>query len=111
MHIISLPYEEDFSEDNIPTKARPCQMNSDYLELCKKEIDSLKEKGLIRPSKSKWSCTAFYVNKHAEQERGVSRLVINYKPLNKIQISESDRYKTAFDVPMGQYEWNYALWF
>uniref|UniRef100_A0A3Q7GK02 CCHC-type domain-containing protein n=1 Tax=Solanum lycopersicum TaxID=4081 RepID=A0A3Q7GK02_SOLLC len=32
-YIVSLPYEEDFSEDYIPTKARPCQMNSDYLEL------------------------------------------------------------------------------
>ena len=59
-------------------------MNSDYLELCKNEINSLLQKGLIRPSKSPWSCTAFYVNKHAEQERGVPRLVINYKPLNKV---------------------------
>jgi len=40
-HVVSLPYEESFVEDNIPTKARPCQMNSDYLELCKKEIESL----------------------------------------------------------------------
>ena len=141
-HIVSLPYEEEFSESNIPTKARPCQMNSEYLELCKKEIASLLQKGLIKPSKSQWSCTAFYVNKHAEQERGVPRLVINYKPLNKvlkwirypipnkkdlldrlhnavifskfdlksgywqIQINEQDRYKTAFNVPFGQYEWN-----
>lgn len=27
-HVVSLPYEEDFSDKNIPTKARPCQMNS-----------------------------------------------------------------------------------
>ena len=59
-------------------------MNSDYLELCKNEINSLLQKGLIRPSKSPWSCTAFYVNNAAEQERGVPRLVINYKPLNKV---------------------------
>ncbi|KAG5587048.1 hypothetical protein H5410_047482 [Solanum commersonii] len=82
-HVVSLRYEDNFSEVNIPTKARPCQMNADYLELCKKEIDSLLQKGLIRHSKSPWSCTTFYVNKHAEQERGAPRLVINYKPLNK----------------------------
>lgn len=140
-HVVSLPYEEDFSEKNIPTKARPCQMNAEYIEFCKKEITSLLEKGLIRPSKSSWSCTTFYVNKHSEQERGVPSLVINYKPLNKvlkwirhpipnkkdlldrlfqalifsnfdlksgywqIQINEADRYKTAFNVPIGHYEW------
>ncbi|CAN4115889.1 unnamed protein product [Withania somnifera] len=77
-----------------------------------------------------------------EKERGAPRLVINYKPLNKvlkwirypipnkrdllkrtfkaniyskfdmksgfwqIQINEKDKYKTAFNVPFGQYEWN-----
>ena len=81
--------------------------------------------------------TAFYVNRHTEQERGVPRLVINFKPLNKvlkwirypisnkkdlldklheaiifskfdlkfgywqIQISDKDKYKTTFNVPMG----------
>ncbi|XP_071686784.1 uncharacterized protein [Rutidosis leptorrhynchoides] len=73
-HYVNLPYEDDFDEKQIPTKARPCQMNSEYLQLCKREIQSLMEKKLIRPSKSQWSCTAFYVNKHAEQERGVPRL-------------------------------------
>ena len=137
-----LPYEEGFNEKQIPTKARPCQMNFEYLNICKKEITSLLDKNLIQPSKSPWSCTTFYVNKHSEQERGVPRLVINYKPLNKvlkwirypipnkkdlldrlhdslifskfdlksgywqIQIDTKDRYKTAFNVPFGQYEWN-----
>ena len=100
------------------------------------------EKKLIRNSKSPWSCSAFYVQKNAEIERGTPRLVINYKPLNKflewtrypipnkndlvhrlseavvfskfdmksgfwqIQISEHDRYKTAFTTPFGHYEWN-----
>ena len=59
-------------------------MNAEYLELCKKEITTYLDKGLIRKSKSPWSCTGFYVNKHSEQERGVLRLVINYKPLNKV---------------------------
>ena len=141
-HVVSLPYEPGFDERNIPTKARPTQMNFELLEFCKKEIQSLIDKNLIRPSKSPWSCAAFYVNNAAEKERGVPRLVINYKPLNKvlqwirypipnkrdllnrlhdaklfskfdmksgfwqIQIAEHDRYKTAFTVPFGHYEWN-----
>ena len=117
-------------------------MNNELLEHGKKEIEDLLTKGLIRKSKSPWSCATFYVNKQAELERGVPRLVINYKPLNKalqwirylvpnkkdlldrlheatifskfdmksgfwqIQIDETDRYKTAFTVPFGHYEWN-----
>ena len=51
-HIVSLPYEESFNEKNIPTKARPYQMNKKYLELCKKEINDLLNKNLIRKSYS-----------------------------------------------------------
>jgi hypothetical protein len=141
-HIVSLPYELDFNERNIPTKARLIQMNQELLEYCKKEIQELVDKGLIRKSKSPWSCSAFYVQKNAEIERGAPRLVINYKPLNnalkwirypipnkkdllarvhnakvfskfdmksgfwQIQIGEKDKYKTAFTVPFGHYEWN-----
>lgn len=78
-HIVSLPYEEGFSENNIPTKARPGQMKPELLELCKEEIASLLQKGLIKPSKSQWSCTAFYVNKHSEQERGGGGTYVSYK--------------------------------
>uniref|UniRef100_A0A7N0UIZ4 CCHC-type domain-containing protein n=1 Tax=Kalanchoe fedtschenkoi TaxID=63787 RepID=A0A7N0UIZ4_KALFE len=73
-HIVSLPYEESFKEQDIPTKSRPCQMNSEYMELCKTEISNLLGKGLIVKSNSPWSCTGFYVNKHSEIERGVPRL-------------------------------------
>ncbi|XP_070049869.1 uncharacterized protein, partial [Nicotiana tomentosiformis] len=65
------PKHDNFSEDDIPTKSRPCQMNAELVEFCKKDIDSLLQKGLIKPSKSPWSCTAFYVNNAAEKERGV----------------------------------------
>lgn len=37
-HIVELPYEPDFSEKMIPTKARPIQMNNRLLEICKSEI-------------------------------------------------------------------------
>jgi len=141
-YIVDLSYEQDFRDTQIPTKARPIQMNEELLLHCQTEIKDLLNKKLIRPSKSPWSCAAFYVNKQAEQERGTPRLVINYKPLNQalkwirypipnkkdllnrlhsakifskfdmksgfwqIQIQEKDRYKTAFTVPFGQYEWN-----
>jgi len=59
-------------------------MNRELLTFYKAEINDLLQKGLIRPSKSSWSCAAFYVNNQAEKERGVPRLVINYKPLNKV---------------------------
>ncbi|RDY00449.1 hypothetical protein CR513_16368, partial [Mucuna pruriens] len=81
---VSLPYIENFDENKIPTKARPIQMNKEYLDYCKKEIQEYLEKKLIRPSKSPWSCTGFYVMKASEVERGAPRLVINYKPLNKV---------------------------
>ena len=36
-HIVPLPYENDFNErKQILTKAKPSQMDSEYLELCKK---------------------------------------------------------------------------
>ncbi|KAL4179353.1 hypothetical protein AMTRI_Chr13g119620 [Amborella trichopoda] len=83
-HSISLPYESGFDEKQIPTKARPIQMNTILLDMCRKEVNELTHKKLIRPSSSPWSCSAFYVNKNAEKEQGVPRLVINYKPLNKV---------------------------
>ena len=48
--MVSLPYEKDFSEKQIPTKARPVQMNPVLLEYCKKEIKDLLDKKLIRHS-------------------------------------------------------------
>ncbi|KAL4199031.1 hypothetical protein AMTRI_Chr03g142890 [Amborella trichopoda] len=83
-HVVSLPYEEGFVETKIPTKARPIQMNSKLLEISKQEIDELLKKGLIRQSSSPWSCATFYEEKASEKERRVPRLVINYKPLNKV---------------------------
>ncbi|KAG5584780.1 hypothetical protein H5410_045214 [Solanum commersonii] len=43
-YIVTLPYEDNFSEDNIPTKSRPCQLNAELVEFCKKEIDNLLNK-------------------------------------------------------------------
>jgi hypothetical protein len=76
-HVVKLPYIKDFNERNIPTKARPIQMNQEIMEFCKNEINDLLEKKIIRHSKSPWSCPAFYVQKNAELERGVPRLVLS----------------------------------
>lgn len=54
------------------------------MEYYKKVINDLLSKNTIRTSKSPWNCSAFYVNNSDEKERGAPRLVINYKPLNKI---------------------------
>ena len=59
--MVSLPYENFFSEKQIPTKARPIQMNPELLEYCKKEIKDLLNKKMIRPSHSPRSCATFYV--------------------------------------------------
>lgn len=51
-HIVDLSYEKGFHEKDIPTKARSSQMDMKKLEYCKKEINELLQKKLIRPSKS-----------------------------------------------------------
>ena len=76
-HEFALPYVKDFHEKNVPTKARPIQMSQELMDTCKAEIEDLLKKGIIRNSRSPWSCPAFYVQKNAEIERGVPRLVIN----------------------------------
>lgn len=55
-HVVNLPYEPGFDETLIPTKARPIAMGPRHLEICKQEIAELERKGLIRKSKSPWSC-------------------------------------------------------
>lgn len=58
-HIVELPYEKELSERNIPTKTRPIKMNNELLELCKKQINVLLTRGLIRKSKSPWTYVVF----------------------------------------------------
>ena len=42
--MVSLPYEKDFNEKQIPTKERPIQMSPELLEYYKKEINDLLSK-------------------------------------------------------------------
>ena len=83
-HEVALPYVKYFQEKDILTKARAIQMSQELMHFCKVEIEDLLKKGIIRKSRSPWSCPTFYVLKNAKIERGVPRLVINYKPLNKV---------------------------
>jgi len=62
----------------------PVQMNKVLSEFCKKGIQSLLDKRLIKPSKSLWGCAAFYVYNQVEKKCGIPGLVIKYKPLNKV---------------------------
>ena len=50
-HIVDLPYEKDFREKQISTKARPIQMNEELLQYCQKEIRSGTKGAVPRPSK------------------------------------------------------------
>nr|KAJ0192213.1 hypothetical protein LSAT_V11C800399090 [Lactuca sativa] len=60
-HIVKLPYIKNFNEKDIPSKSRAIHMNNELESHCKNEIQDLINKKLIRPSKSLWSCSAFYV--------------------------------------------------
>lgn len=84
MHSVDLPYVDGFNERVITTKARPIQMNHELMGVCKTKINNLLNNKIIRPFKSPWSYSVFYVNNNAEKERGAPRLVINYKPLNSV---------------------------
>ena len=53
-HDIESTYEKDFNEKDLPTKARPIQMNQELMKYCKKEIQELLDKGKIRKMKSTW---------------------------------------------------------
>ncbi|GAV88272.1 hypothetical protein CFOL_v3_31695 [Cephalotus follicularis] len=87
-HMVFLPYEKNFTGQNIPTKIKPIQMTYELMKYCEKDIQELLNKRLIEPSKSLWSCTTFCVQKS----------VMNYKTI-KIKIYTSFR----------SYEWTVIL--
>ena len=54
-----------------------------------KQIKQLLDKGLIRNDKSHHTNPAFTVRNHAEEKRGKTRMVINYKKLNNNTVFDS----------------------
>eukprot|EP01018_Ginkgo_biloba_P028436 Gb_06750 [translate_table: standard] len=78
----------EIQEGSSPTKSFHIKMPKDLLQECYQELDTLQKAGLLQESQSSWACAAFYVNKRSEQVRGKKRLVVNYKPLNKVVIDK-----------------------
>jgi hypothetical protein len=81
-YYVSLPFDPSVSPS--PQRASSALMSPAEIKICQEEISNLLQKGLIEPSKSPWGCRSFYVNNHFEIKRCKPRLVVNYKPLNKV---------------------------
>ena len=47
--MVELSYEKDFDERNILTKACPIQMNKEFIEVFKKELNHYWRKNLLNP--------------------------------------------------------------
>ncbi|GAV92114.1 hypothetical protein CFOL_v3_35496, partial [Cephalotus follicularis] len=62
-HMVPLPYEKNFTRQNISTKIKSIQMIYELMKYCEKDIQELLNKKLIKPSKSLWSCTTICVQK------------------------------------------------
>ncbi|PKI33688.1 hypothetical protein CRG98_045921, partial [Punica granatum] len=67
------------------------------VEEFKEECKTLLELGVIRPSKSRHSAPAFYVENHNELKRGKRRMVINYKKMNEATFGD------AYSLPRKDY--------
>ena len=57
--------------------------SQEYIQYFKIQINELMQMNLIRESKSPHSNHAFMVKKHIEIKRGKTRMMINYKELDK----------------------------
>ncbi|BBG99284.1 hypothetical protein Prudu_008917 [Prunus dulcis] len=123
-HVVNLPYIKTFSEKNIPTKARPIQMSQQKMEFCKNEIAELLHKGIIRKKNAELERGAprlvinykplnlvlEWIRYPIPNKRDLINILEKEVVFSKfdmksgfwkIQIDESDRYKTAFVTPFG----------
>ena len=67
---------------NYKIKTVKIEANENDREYYKTHINDLLKLGVIRRSDSPHRSVAFLMNKHSEQKRGKSRMIINYKKLN-----------------------------
>nr|ABA99372.1 retrotransposon protein, putative, Ty3-gypsy subclass [Oryza sativa Japonica Group] len=79
-------------------KTSPIEATPKDIEEFKMHIEELLKLGAIRESRSPHRSAAFIVRNHAEEVRGKSRMVINYKRLNDNTIED------AYNIPNKQ-EW------
>ena len=108
---------ELINKDSIITQ-KPLKYNFNDLGEFKMHITELLEKNYIQESNSKHTSPAFIVNKHSEQKRGKSRMVIDYRNLNaktktynypipnkivKIRQIQGYNYFSKFDCKSGFY--------
>lgn len=93
---VSLPSKDERMK--VPSKANYIAMNAEDRKTIQEEIKELLKKKLIRISSSSWTCSAFYMEKHSKVVRGMKRLVINYKPLNKAFKDVSHPILNKFDL-------------
>jgi hypothetical protein len=68
-----------------PIAQSPYRMAEVELKLLKAELDSLLEKGFIRPSASPWGSPALFVPK----KDGTQRLCVDYRALNAVTIKNN----------------------
>jgi hypothetical protein len=66
-----------------PISRKPYQMLPNELAELKVQLKGLMDKGLIRPSKSKWSCPALFVKKKKDNSLW---MCMDYSPLNAMTI-------------------------
>ena len=78
------------NEDINSTKVIHPKMSPSNRVAAFEEFQKLLKQELIEPTKSDWTCRAFYVNKRSEQVRGKKRLVIDYCLLN--QFLKDDKF-------------------
>nr|CAB42622.1 putative polyprotein (aspartic proteinase, reverse transcriptase, ribonuclease H) [Nicotiana tabacum] len=108
---------ELIDENSIITQ-KPLKYNFNDLTEFKMHIKELLDNNYIQESNSKHTSPAFIVNKHSEQKRGKSRMVIDYRNLNaktktynypipnkilKIRQIQGYNYFSKFDCKSGFY--------
>ena len=76
-------YKLEMIDPNKIIRVRPIIYSQEDIEDFKIHIAELIQMKLIRESRSPHSSLAFMVRKHSEIKRGKTRMVINYKEVNK----------------------------
>ena len=82
------PLEINLKQGTKPVyiKARP--MNKEKEAFLKQILKQMEDAGIICQAKSPWGCPAFLVEKPNYQDKKDWRVVVDYKPLNKVTITE-----------------------
>lgn len=69
----------DLVDEKKTVRTKPYRLTWEEDEFLKEQLDELLEKGVIRPSKGRWTSPVFFVPKKGNEK---PRLVVNFKQLN-----------------------------